>query len=265
MTATKQADGSLVGETNLTLDAGYVALGSLGDFVWFDENKNGIQDPEETGVKDVIVNLYTVTNGEVSGTPEKTTRTDENGYYLFTDLEDGSYVVEFDIRGVKPTMGGGHAERFYFTKNGGTTDSAIDSNPTITDENKNTLIARSEVIDLAYHTSDMTIDAGLTVYSAISGVAFEDRDYSDIQNYQDSDGKDVDIKLPGTIVELYRVDEEFGIENNIPTELVASTVVGEDGSYLFDYLDSGTYVVKFTYPEGYKVIEADVGDDDTTK
>lgn len=50
---------------------GYVALGSLGDFVWFDENKNGIQDPEETGVKDVIVNLYTVTNGEVSGTPEK--------------------------------------------------------------------------------------------------------------------------------------------------------------------------------------------------
>ena len=27
----------------------------------------------------------------------------------------------------------------------------------------------------------MTIDAGLTVYSAISGVAFEDRDYSDIQ------------------------------------------------------------------------------------
>lgn len=86
LTATKQADGSLVGETNLTLDAGYVALGSLGDFVWFDENKNGIQDPEETGVKDVIVNLYTVTNGEVSGTPEKTTRTDENGYYLFTDL-----------------------------------------------------------------------------------------------------------------------------------------------------------------------------------
>lgn len=160
----------------------------------------------------MIVNLYTVTNGEVSGTPEKTTRTDENGYYLFTDLEDGSYVVEFDIRGVKPTMGGGHAERFYFTKNGGTTDSAIDSNPTITDENKNTLIARSEVIDLAYHTSDMTIDTGLTVYSAISGVAFEDRDYSDIQNYQDSDGKDVDIKLPGTIVELYRVDEEFGIE-----------------------------------------------------
>lgn len=64
----------------------------------------------------MIVNLYTVTNGEVSGTPEKTTRTDENGYYLFTDLEDGSYVVEFDIRGVKPTMGGGHAERFYFTK-----------------------------------------------------------------------------------------------------------------------------------------------------
>ncbi|MFR2501018.1 MAG: hypothetical protein ACLS85_00690 [Coprobacillus cateniformis] len=45
-------------------------------------------------------------------------------------------------------------------------------------------------------------------------------------------GKDVDIKLPGTIVELYRVDEEFGIENNIPTELALSTVVGEDGSYL---------------------------------
>lgn len=106
-------------------------------------------------------------------------------------------------------------ERFYFTKNGGTTDSAIDSNPTITDENKNTLIARSEVIDLAYHTSDMTIDAGLTVYSAISGVAFEDRDYSDIQNYQDSDGKDVDIKLPGTIVNY------IGLMKNLELKIIS--------------------------------------------
>ena len=136
----------------------YVALGSLGDFVWFDENKNGIQDPEETGVKDVIVNLYTVTNGEVSGTPEKTTRTDENGYYLFTDLEDGSYVVEFDIRGVKPTMGGGHDGTF------STLLKMVEQQivqliliQLLSDENKNTLIARSEVIDLAYHTSDMTI------------------------------------------------------------------------------------------------------------
>ena len=60
---------------------------------------------------------------------------------------------------------------------------------------------------VSYTHLDVYKRQGLTVYSAISGVAFEDRDYSDIQNYQDSDGKDVDIKLPGTIVELYRVDD----------------------------------------------------------
>ena len=33
-------------------------LGKLGDFVWFDENADGIQDPGEPGIPNVLVLLF---------------------------------------------------------------------------------------------------------------------------------------------------------------------------------------------------------------
>ena len=64
--ATKLGDASLAGDTDLSLDAGFVANGSLGDYVWFDANKNGIQDPDESGVAGVTVRLYQANeNGEI--------------------------------------------------------------------------------------------------------------------------------------------------------------------------------------------------------
>jgi len=31
---------------------------TLGDFIWEDSNKNGVQDSEESGLKDIIITLY---------------------------------------------------------------------------------------------------------------------------------------------------------------------------------------------------------------
>ncbi len=266
LTATRLGDASLVGETNLTLDAGFVAKGSLGDYVWFDANKNGIQEDEESGVPGVVVRLYQVTeNGEFnSALPLATTTTDSNGYYLFEDLVEGNYIVEFDIDGVVPTYGSGYLNRYYFTQANAGVDSAYDSNPIV--ENSTDTKAKTAVIHLDYHASDMSIDAGLTVYSALSGLVFEDRDYSDVQNYFDQDGKEIDTVLPaGTIVSLYQVDAEFDSINMIPDEssLIATTTIDENGNYLFDLLDAGYYVVKFTMPEGYSICSGDSGSDDT--
>jgi hypothetical protein len=65
-------------------------LAALGDFVWFDDNVNGIQDAGEVGVPGVTVNLY-----DCFGALLATTTTDASGYYLFSDLEPGDYNVEF--------------------------------------------------------------------------------------------------------------------------------------------------------------------------
>ena len=49
-------------EVDMTWDAGMYEpeiVVSLGDWVWYDGNQDGIQDPGEPGVSDLLVNLYT--------------------------------------------------------------------------------------------------------------------------------------------------------------------------------------------------------------
>ena len=75
-----------------TIDFGFnvPCAGMIGDFVWFDLNANGIQDAGEPGLAGVEVRLYR--QGE--SVPLQATATDANGYYQFTGVCEGSYVVE---------------------------------------------------------------------------------------------------------------------------------------------------------------------------
>ena len=66
---------------------------SVGDFVWFDVNQNGIQDTMEPGVESIDVTLYD--DAACTGTVLGTTTTDASGGYGFTDLLAGTYCVEF--------------------------------------------------------------------------------------------------------------------------------------------------------------------------
>lgn len=62
----------------------------LGDFVWFDANGNGIQDPGEEGIEGVKV---TVTSED--GTYMDMTLTDETGMYMFS-VPPGTYKITFE-------------------------------------------------------------------------------------------------------------------------------------------------------------------------
>ena len=73
------------------LNFGIRAGGSIGDYVWYDTNHDGIQDPAESGIAGVKVILY-----DSTGTTKLAeTLTDGSGKYRFTDLADGTYVVQF--------------------------------------------------------------------------------------------------------------------------------------------------------------------------
>lgn len=81
------------------VDFGFVApasknRGSIGDFVWRDDNNNQVQNPGEIGVAGAEITLY---NSDVSGTKGTvvgTRTTDGLGFYQFDGLLPGFYVAE---------------------------------------------------------------------------------------------------------------------------------------------------------------------------
>ena len=82
------------------------ATSAIGDFVWQDTNGDGNQDSSEPGINDVILELYRDLNGdgdaddpgETTAIATTTTATDpatsKPGYYRFTGLDAGDYIVK---------------------------------------------------------------------------------------------------------------------------------------------------------------------------
>lgn len=73
----------------------------IGDYVWYDDNQDGFQQPGETnGVNNVTVKLMTAGNDGVFGTPDdvtvQTTTTNANGLYFFDCVTPGTYILMFN-------------------------------------------------------------------------------------------------------------------------------------------------------------------------
>jgi len=113
-------------------------ISELGDTVWNDLNRDGIQDDDEPGIEGVTVRLY-----DCDGNWLASTTTDENGQYMFSDLMPGGYRVEF-------VLPAGYA--FSPQYQGG--------NPEL-DSNAHRVTGLSECVTLPEGITDPTIDAGM--------------------------------------------------------------------------------------------------------
>jgi len=83
------------GVDNREQDFGYRGSGSIGDFVWFDLDGDGVQDPGEPGIENVTVTL--VGDIDLDGIDDTlTTTTDADGLYLFEVLPAGPYTITVD-------------------------------------------------------------------------------------------------------------------------------------------------------------------------
>ncbi|MCU1398190.1 MAG: hypothetical protein JWN62_1299, partial [Acidimicrobiales bacterium] len=86
--------GGTINTADFGLTSGAVAASSIGDRVWLDTNRDGVQDANEPGVNGVTVTLSR--DGDHDGSYESTVATaatSGDGNYMFAGLAPGSYRV----------------------------------------------------------------------------------------------------------------------------------------------------------------------------
>jgi LPXTG-motif cell wall-anchored protein len=119
---------------------------AIGDFVWEDLNKNGLQDADEPGVADFPVKLV---GKDLDGNDVSlSTKTNANGKYSFKGLASGTYKVVFDPNGL-------NSNTTFTTRNAGS-DDTIDSDA-------DTTTGETAEITLAPDSQDPSWDAGVVI------------------------------------------------------------------------------------------------------
>jgi hypothetical protein len=92
------------GELALITDALPV---EAGNYVWLDEDKDGVQDPDEEGIEGMELSIYDTDCNMLA-----TTVTDDEGYYRFSNLDvDQNYFIAISDASFNEQLG-------YISKNG---------------------------------------------------------------------------------------------------------------------------------------------------
>jgi hypothetical protein len=222
------------GEEDLTIDAGVLCSVALGDTLWNDRDRDGIQDGlnqsgGEPGINGVTVTLFDCAGNPV-GAPTTTGPAPAGaappqfpggaGWYQFDGLVPGCYVVQFD----RPTG-------FVFSAANQGGDPALDSNA-----GPDGVTAPIELIS---GQSDQTIDAGVNQPPAgLGDFVFEDRNADGIQDPGEPGIPDVPVIL------LTNPDGDADCSSG-DEQLVATTTTDGMGAYAFEGLDPTDYCVEF--------------------
>ncbi len=218
---------------------GYNVARAIGDTVFVDNGSgggtasDGIQNGAETGIPNVVVQLYVDLNADnaltvADGAPVATLITDANGRYLFSGLAAGTYFVS--IASGQTALAG-----YALTT---TDDEAFSGH-----QQEATIVGSG---------SDLTADFGYRapVEVSVGGTVWENNDPADDQ---------VDAGEPllaGVTVDL--------VQGGV---VIRTTTTDANGEYLFDGLPEGTYTVRITdtggvlsgYSSNYELTEGTSG------
>ena len=202
----------------------YTPPATLGDFVWLDTDRNGVQDDGEPGLASITIDLFAC-DGD---TLVASAATDLSGYYRFDSLAPGAYYIAAalpdSLMYALPDQGGDE-----------TADSDLDP-----------ATGRSACVDLAPGDDYRALDAGYTLaYAAVGDFVWNDMNENGLQDAGEPG-------LAGIAVNLFACDGRP----------VASAVTDSSGRYLFENLEPGDYYLQLANPFGWIFTYAGVGGDD---
>lgn len=213
------------GENNVTIDAGIHSIpitlpATLGNYVWIDTNKNGIQETAENGINGIVVELYNVFDAKISSTITANNELGRAGYYAFKNLLPNNYSIKFIVPEdytLSPQSTGSNRD----------TDSDADTN------------GKTAAVNLQPGANNLSLDAGLIPKASIGNYVWIDKNRNGIQDSSE-------IGQNGIEVTLY--DESGAV---VATTITDYSSNGKPGIYLFPDLDPGKYSIKFDLPVGY--------------
>ncbi len=163
------------GQTDLTVDAGFLRAAALGDYTWQDSNCNGQQDGDEPALADVVVTLYDAVSNVVGVTTSSV-----SGAYLFTDLNPGGYFVAFTL-----------PSGYQFT--------VADAGADATDSDPNPATGRTPVYVLVAGETNRTVDAGFYNLGDISLRLYKSRSLTNNWDYGLTNDYYLTLENTGTV------------------------------------------------------------------
>ncbi|MBK9678143.1 MAG: DUF11 domain-containing protein [Saprospiraceae bacterium] len=231
---------------------------SIGNQVWIDVNNNGLKEPAELGVNNVMVILHYYDPNSMTCTVVDTQYTDPSGGYIFSGLIAGKYLVE--IAAINFNPGGPLAGYVSSTGNGATDlssgpyEGAPDPDDDIDNDDNGTKNGNlnfpgsvfSDTLDLFGNepvapndtsglddnsgaldiNSNLTIDFGFVPLHSIGNQIFVDANNNGKMDLGES-------AIPGVKVILHYVDTTGGMSVCVTID---SVITDSDGKYVFDSL-----------------------------
>jgi hypothetical protein len=229
---------------NRDIDGGLYTPISLGDYVWRDDNLDGLQDSGEPPLDNVTVTLrHAGPDGLFDTVDDRTTLTSTaaDGSYSFTNLAPGNVRVII----AKPTG--------YTRSPRG--DAATDPTGGGTNANRDSNTDRatgSADVTLVSGRNRADVDGGLIALGSLGGIVWNDgTGAGDGQRNAGERGE------PGITVRLLLPDGSPALDDNGQP---ITTVTAADGSYLFADIIARSYIVVVDVPSGYVVTKRAVGD-----
>ncbi|MEZ4732231.1 MAG: SdrD B-like domain-containing protein [Caldilineaceae bacterium] len=233
--------------SNQTIDFGFYKL-TLGDRIWEDLNNDGIDDSEPALSTTLVVTATNQSTGDVY-----TTTTDANGYYTFTGILSGTYVVSFvapagySSSGTDGTPNGADLD----DDGGGSSGGLISSAPVALTPGV-TIQDVQMVANATGSTANPSVDFGLWLPAALGNYVWLDTTTDGIQNEAAING------VNGVTVTLFYSNPVTGLwEQSVVTTTANHPTTNNPGYYTFTQLISGTYYVSFTLPAGYSFTTPD--------
>ncbi|MFY7886997.1 MAG: SdrD B-like domain-containing protein, partial [Dolichospermum sp.] len=228
---TIKEDGTGVNKDNMTIDAGYYPIGSLGNYVWLDNNRDGLQnEAASNGVNGVKVYLYNETAPSVYTLIDSTITANDgsgnSGYYNFIIYENGNYKVKF------PTEVGARG----LTTQTTTPQVNGNSDASIVDGFSPVIVMNLPLNGL--HRNNPTIDAGYVPFGSLGNYVWFDENLDGLQNEPATNG------LNGVPVYLWK-ETTPGNYTKIDSTITANDGSGNPGYYNFILKATGNYKVEF--------------------